>query len=672
MEYNSTQHVCLHAGWLQYKASQREWKSVWAVLKDGIIFLFHSEITTLENHIGTLRLDQNSSVQFKDDKKHACKFEIHTSNKKNIFKVTTPYERELWRAYLTGVFTGIVSGDFILSPRELQEIQRKINQVRRQPDAGVALLSPPIPQTDAYNQRTSPAPTSLNRNSVSQVSKRSDSSGSTASAEFDPPLPNISPADFNKSTRSSISECDSLDLNSGGPFMRHKFYTDGRNETPSWFFPKCSPELAERILKSNPTQGNTLMRLSSRDLISGSYAISKCMKRTGEVLHYEIIRVAEGYKIKVQNEHSPMKCLSEVMSFFQKMSGEATTFPLKTNSLQELGIDEPHYADFIRPPSCQMIDKNSSISSYEQDGVYEEPLAIKGDLSEAFPPPPPPICLSESDRQSLSQVSQTWSSRKNELSNAGRGLPKTMSNPKPTKPSEMRTLSDIQLQMQTDSNIVLGVIKDFDDQLEKISLDDLPPPLPEIPKDRPKLNLNQPIYANDDQSTKNGNGPVNTHPRYSQRSMSMPMPFDTLPSFSLESKVIANTKPPMVTPEGKRQSNPRPGLPLQTSQSFDQGVNGTNIPVAVNQSHFKLDSASPVPLDVPARRTSLPLPLRPTVWHRFRQRWTSQKSSIPLPLPPDISDQIAAVQRRATAVQLVKAEIQMGRNKVQMCIIPLC
>lgn len=82
-----------------------------------------------------------------------------------------------------------------------------------------------------------------------------------------------------------------------------------------------------------------------------------------------------------------------------------------------------------------------------------------------------------------------------------------------------------------------GVIKDFDDQLEKISLDgelgilsmflhvyvcerqtdtdllcfwklisDLPPPLPEIPKDRPKLNLNQPIYANDDQSTKNGNG----------------------------------------------------------------------------------------------------------------------------------------------------------------------
>lgn len=63
--------------------------------------------------------------------------------------------------------------------------------------------------------------------------------------------------------------------------------------------------------------------------------------------------------------------------------------------------------------------------------------------------------------------------------------------------------------------------------------------------------------------------------------------------------------------------------------------------VAVNQSRFKLDSASPVPLDVPARRTSLPLPLRPTVhaWHRFRQRWTSQKSSIPLPLPPDISDQ---------------------------------
>lgn len=42
--------------------------------------------------------------------------------------------------------------------------------------------------------------------------------------------------------------------------------------------------------------------------------------------------------------------------------------------------------------------------------------------------------------------------------------------------------------------------------------------------------------------------------------------------------MIANTKPPMVSPEGKRQSNPRPGLPLQTSQSFDQGVNGTNIP----------------------------------------------------------------------------------------------
>lgn len=56
----------------------------------------------------------------------------------------------------------------------------------------------------------------------------------------------------------------------------------------------------------------------------------------------------------------------------------------------------------------------SLTGSYEQDGVYEEPLAIKGDLSEAFPPPPPPICLSESERQSLSQVSQTWSSRKSE------------------------------------------------------------------------------------------------------------------------------------------------------------------------------------------------------------------------------------------------------------------
>lgn len=37
------------------------------------------------------------------------------------------------------------------------------------------------------------------------------------------------------------------------------------------------------------------------------------------------------------------------------------------------------------------------------------------------------------------------------------------------------------------------------------------------------------------------------------------------------------------------------------------------------------------------RRTSLPLPLRPSlqVWHKFRQRWSSRRPSIPLPLPLD-------------------------------------
>ncbi|KAL3866574.1 hypothetical protein ACJMK2_043862, partial [Sinanodonta woodiana] len=154
----------------------------------------------------------------------------------------------------------------------------------------------------------------------------------------------------------------------------HRFYRDPKQSgTPSWFVSGCSRDFAEKIL-TNARQfgmGNTLLRESTTHMSTGSYVITKRVDRAGscEFDHYEVTRVAEGYKLNVENDHQPMRCLSEVMDYFIQTAGPTTKL-LNNNNLQMLGLEAPDYQRMI-PRSSQTLEN------------YEEP-ALKPSQSRTF------------------------------------------------------------------------------------------------------------------------------------------------------------------------------------------------------------------------------------------------------------------------------------------------
>lgn len=139
------------------------------------------------------------------------------------------------------------------------------------------------------------------------------------------------------------------------PRKIHRFYEKARDQTPpSWFFSNCSRELAEIILQKGQDFGNTLMRESTSHMQSGSYVVSKAVwdSRKGRCTyeHYEVMQVAQGYQLNVENEHKPMLYLSEVMAYFVKTTG-GSSMPMSTNDLRQLGVDrQADYDRILRPP----------------------------------------------------------------------------------------------------------------------------------------------------------------------------------------------------------------------------------------------------------------------------------------------------------------------------------
>lgn len=79
--------------------------------------------------------------------------------------------------------------------------------------------------------------------------------------------------------------------------------------TCSWFFSSCSRDLAERILVNSGSLGNTLMRESSSQKVSGSYVISKIGKIDGLVFYYTLINLLQG---SILNCHTNTTYLSTI------------------------------------------------------------------------------------------------------------------------------------------------------------------------------------------------------------------------------------------------------------------------------------------------------------------------------------------------------------------------
>ncbi|KAK7484493.1 hypothetical protein BaRGS_00024249 [Batillaria attramentaria] len=535
-EYVNITNTRLHGGWLLYKSSQ---------------------------HIGTLHLAPDSSIHIRDgDVKTGFKFDLHTAKRKNKFKAKTLYDREAWRVYIEGLTTGKVPESIILSPRELSEIQDKLVRAKRSTatSAPPHPVSPPPQYGSPPGGTTTPFSNQMRRGSIPSVDRASSASGG-----FEPPRDHLSAFSDSSGSGGSLSRLDP-----GGPFMHHKFFPAGHpgdsREHPPWFFENCSRELACRILSECTGAGNTLMRESLSNRPTGSYAISKRMERTGEITHYEVIRVAEGYKINVQNPHQPMKTLSDVMEFFKQLSGPTTTHLMKTNNMKELGVEYAAYTKRIQQVS------------------YDEESGEGDDLS-----PPAP--------SSLKSSAATWSSKKvPELSEGARGNQTVGAGG--FRQSEKRPpgVSMLELKQRLDEQ---NAMQKFDDILKDADArpSDVPPPLPKVPANRPKLDASgHPIYVN-------------------QTDAGVKSPRPVPHSVSAPNMVLAGGRqPPPVA------AKPNRGHTHHTSISSDDGNGSAGSVAASNETHA-----------VPSRRLSMP---NICMWRRIRQRLSSRRGSVPLPLPP--------------------------------------
>jgi len=134
----------------------------------------------------------------------------------------------------------------------------------------------------------------------------------------------------------------------GSKNEHHLFYLDSeRNrDYPTWFFSDCSRDDAESVLTVGRQHGNVIMRTSATFNQTGKYVISMRREIAGgtTLYHYEVAKHHDGYKINVDNHHSPMRCLSEVMDFFVSVAGPGT-LPMKTNSKDRIFSKtggEPH------------------------------------------------------------------------------------------------------------------------------------------------------------------------------------------------------------------------------------------------------------------------------------------------------------------------------------------
>ncbi|KAK3604676.1 hypothetical protein CHS0354_009288 [Potamilus streckersoni] len=326
-----------HEGWIEHKDSQRNgWNKYWLVLKRFeklILFIFGDEHTSPESQVGLLTLDSNTEFRVREgDARNGYKFDIYTTSRRNRFKSKMFHEREIWRAYIVGLVKGTLPDDLDLTEAQIQMIESDIDYHKMgHRESNVSMTDSGFGMDEGSGR-------------ISMFYNGSIGSGGSSTV-------------------------------GGGPTMTHRFYRDPRQSgTPSWFVSGCSRDFAEKILTNARKfgMGNTLLRESTTHMSTGSYVITKRVDHAGgcEFDHYEVARVAEGYKLNVENDHQPMKCLSEVMDYFIQTAGPATKL-LNSNNLQTLGLDTPDYQRMI--PRSQPLEKSSQSS-----GPIEPPAVASG------------------------------------------------------------------------------------------------------------------------------------------------------------------------------------------------------------------------------------------------------------------------------------------------------
>ncbi|XP_071115996.1 uncharacterized protein [Haliotis cracherodii] len=324
-------------GWLHHKGTNdSKWVQYWCVIKEFTFYIFKGQDTSRENHIGVLQLGSDTRFRSgESDEKKGYRFDLYTTKRLNKFRTTKFSERELWKAYIVGLAQGDVSDSLDLLPGQIHKIRDDIQRVRCKSQ------NPPLPI------------------SSSRIPPDSSSVG-TGFSSPDNSITSIFP-----------DNQSNLLLDNGGPMIRHRFWRDpDSSETPTWFFAGITRDIAEKILTSGCNYGNTLMRESITFRDTGSYVITKKMEhaRGNPYNHFEVIRIAEGFKINVENAHKSILCLSEVMDYFVTMSGAAVTRPLITNDLKALGLEAPDYQTRIESKKT-----NPDSGEEYQAEDYEEP-----------------------------------------------------------------------------------------------------------------------------------------------------------------------------------------------------------------------------------------------------------------------------------------------------------
>ncbi|XP_064619375.1 uncharacterized protein LOC135482855 [Lineus longissimus] len=404
-EQETKNKVDYYQGWLEHRAggsggSKEKYNYLYIVLRKRKLHIYPRSEINSTNPIGSLSLDRFTTVKRKD--KGGYKIELSTVStqpadgtpvtfKHNTFKSTSKADRDLWYAFLAAFSQGTVPGNVTLHPSDKIMIEEALQDCIRPdnlPPPGIPgfeapppprifqrantesdiWTNPPLhPKTDIHSPidlpDCSPPPAPGEGTPKMRLRKTSTQS----EILFNRPLPSvprcssqqfsgISSGSDDSSRRSSTgttshNEPDRTD----GPFMFHRFYTNKGNchNVPSWFFENCTRDSAEMILTLGKRYGNTMMRESTTYRQSGSYVIDtrEETQRGSSIRHFEIIRVAEGFKIDlIDIKHEPMACLTEVMNFFTQSRGAGSdSRPMSTNDRSLIGLPEVEYDRVLNP-----------------------------------------------------------------------------------------------------------------------------------------------------------------------------------------------------------------------------------------------------------------------------------------------------------------------------------
>lgn len=367
------------AGWrffegsLEHKGKQgRGYQTLWCVLKGRTIHIFKERDQRNDDTVvGSLNID-NKTECTASDTRDGYKLELITegldkTSRINRFKTKKKVERELWRGYILCLSKGTVPNDLDLTDTQIEEIKASVNsflleEASGSTHGGGSLSIGGKSRHQELSKRASVSP--------------SEDSGLGATIKH--------PRSIGTQNSSSSGSRGTISGGGGGPTMRHKFTNNPRmdDQIPSWFFSSCSRDLAERILVNSGSLGNTLMRESSSQKVSGSYVISKIGKIDGvvKIEHFEVERVDRGYKIKVENDHEPQKNLTDVINTFRFIAGFENTIPMKTNDLYDFGLSE----DDSNPYRMKRIEREIPSKTRE----LPEPLPGSPSPPEFDPPAP--------------------------------------------------------------------------------------------------------------------------------------------------------------------------------------------------------------------------------------------------------------------------------------------